>query len=82
MANGNLRGWLLSALEALGGSAEIIPICRWVWEHHESDLRAAGDLLYEWQYEIRWEAYNLRREGLLRPTQASPRGVWELTKRA
>jgi hypothetical protein len=68
----------LEALRLLGGRAAILDICKKVWELHADDIRQLGDLLYEWQYEIRWAGDILRREGMLRPADISPRGIWEL----
>jgi len=81
MASGReiMKDWVEEALGQLGGSAKILDICKRVWELHEADIQAAGDLLYEWQYEIRWAGDLLRREGVIRPADASPRGVWELS---
>ncbi len=70
--------WVLEALRLLGGSARILDICKKVWELHESDIRLSGDLLYEWQYEIRWAGDILRREGKLCPADISPKGIWRL----
>jgi len=46
--------WVVEALQQLGGRRTILDISRRVWDRHEPDIRAAGDLLYEWQYELRW----------------------------
>ena len=67
-ARKQITGWVVEALTELGGSASFLDISKYVWEHHEDDIRAIDDLLYEWQYELRWSAYFLR-----------PRGVWELS---
>lgn len=48
-----LRPWLREALQQLGSSAAAVDVARWVWAHHEADLRAAGDLFYTWQVELR-----------------------------
>lgn len=61
-----LKDWVLEALQALGGRAQIVPICRHIWETHEADLRAAGDFFYIWQYEMRWAGQKLQQEGRLR----------------
>lgn len=50
----------------LGGSASFLDISKHVWVHYEDEIRAMDDLLYEWQYELRWAAYFLRRKGYLR----------------
>jgi len=73
-----MTDWVLEALRLLGGRAAILDICKKVWELHEKDIRASGNLMYEWQYEIRWAGDILRREGMLRPASVSPRGIWEL----
>jgi hypothetical protein len=80
MAKGreNMTTWVVEALQQLGGRGTIIEIARRVWDRHEPDIRAAGDLLYEWQYELRWPGDILRRDGTLRPTDDGQRGVWEL----
>lgn len=70
--------WVLEALNELGGSARILDICKKVWESHENDIRQSGNLLYEWQYEIRWAGDLLRRQKKLRPASLSSRGVWEI----
>ncbi len=75
-----MADWVLEGLRLLGGRAHILPICKKVWELHENDIRQSGNLLYEWQYEIRWAGNILHREGRLRPADASPRGIWELDK--
>jgi hypothetical protein len=68
--------WVIEALEKLGGKGTMVEVARSVWERHEPDIRAYPDLLYEWQYELRWAAFFLRRDGKLR--KKSPRGLWEL----
>lgn len=78
-ARNDLCDWLVSALKAQNGSASIINICKHVWEVHEDDLRNAGDLFYSWQYDIRWAADYLRRTGILRSAELSPKGIWELS---
>jgi hypothetical protein len=73
-----LQGLVLEALKGLGGSASPVEVSRFVWDHHEKDLRNSGDTFYSWQYDLRWAAHALRAEGLIRPVKASPRGHWEL----
>lgn len=74
-----MTDWVVEALQHLGGSGTIIEIARRVWDRHESDIRETGDLLFEWQYELRWAGDILRRNGTLRPSDHSQRGVWELS---
>lgn len=80
MASGReiMTDWVVEALRQLGGRGTILDIARRVWKKHEKDIRAAGDLLYSWQYELRWAGALLRTEGVLLPAAAAPRGVWVL----
>jgi hypothetical protein len=78
VAKDRLGHWIIEALQDLGGSATLVDVCRHVWEHHESDLRASGGGFFTWQYDIRWAATQLRSYGKLRPASGSPRGVWVL----
>jgi hypothetical protein len=38
-------------------------IAKWIWEHHEAELRDSGDLFYTWQYDMRWAGTRLSNEG-------------------
>jgi hypothetical protein len=73
-----LQDWILEALAARDGSATLLDVADAIWTEHEHDLRAAGDLFLTWQYDMRWAATALRRDGRIRAATDSPRGVWEL----
>jgi hypothetical protein len=72
----DLRAWVLDALRDNGGQGTVVQVAKHVWARHESELRAAGDLFYTWQYDIRWAATRLRHDGWLR--EASRGSGWEL----
>ncbi|GAB6124732.1 hypothetical protein JCM14124_04380 [Humidesulfovibrio idahonensis] len=73
-----LCDWVVAALNDLGGSAHIIPICKHIWNHHEHELRDSGDLFYTWQYDVRWAGQKLRDTGVLAPVY-NQRGLpWTL----
>lgn len=75
-----LRPWILEALEQLGGEGSVVDVCRVVWQRHEHELRAQGDLFFTWQYDIRWAAQQLRDEGRLqRATGSRRRDPWQLS---
>jgi hypothetical protein len=74
-----LADWVVDVLRRGGGRATLIEVSRDIWEAHESDLRDSGDLFYTWQYDVRWAATHLRERGIMRASDESPRGVWELT---
>ena len=76
----DLKPWIIEALIAHQGSAHIAPICRYIWDKYESELRRSGDLFYIWQYEMRWAGNKLRSEGVLQPKPKGDRGPWRLAK--
>jgi hypothetical protein len=76
----DLQVWAVEALRLNKGSLSLIEICKYVWDHHEEDLKNSGDLFYTWQYDIRWAATYLRKEGVPLPADESPKGVWELVQ--
>jgi hypothetical protein len=73
-----LKAWVLEALRQLGGAGSIVQVCQRVWQMHEAELRASGDLFYTWQYDIRWAAQYLRNGGHLNPVHGDRRSQWEL----
>jgi hypothetical protein len=73
-----LSKWLVEALREQRGSASIVDVCTYIWQNHEEDLRASGDLFFTWQYDIRWAAFVLRKSGRLKSTAGSPKGLWQL----
>ena len=74
----DLRDWLVEALETNMKRASIIAICKYIWNRHEKELRSSGDLFYTWQYDVRWAATELRKNGIMKPANISPQGIWEL----
>jgi hypothetical protein len=54
------------------------PTSKKVWEKHGEEIKSSGDSFYTWQYEIRWTGYILKKEGILKPTNESQRGRWDL----
>jgi hypothetical protein len=66
----------MDALRAHNGQATIVEVAKHIWDHHEAELRAAGDLFFTWQYDMRWAALELRKEGRLAPSQG--RGPWQI----
>ncbi len=74
-----LTDWLFEALKSLGGRGSIVEVCKFVWDNHKEELEDSGDLFYTWQYDIRWAAWQLRKEGKMKPEEISPKGIWELS---
>ena len=74
----DLRDWLIQALLANGKQGTIIDVCKFIWSKYENELQMSGDLFYTWQYDVRWAATELRKNGKMKPAQISPKGTWEL----
>lgn len=77
-----LMEWVVDALRAHGGASSVVGVAKYIWQHHESELRNAGDLFYTWQYDIRWAAKELRDRGLLKSVDAARSLPWELSEAA
>lgn len=73
-----MKEWVVEALNAMDGRGTPLAVSKYVWLHHEQELRAAGDALYTWQYDIRWAAQTLRDDGVLRPVHGRRDLPWEL----
>ena len=74
----DLKTWVLEALRDLGGSGRIAKICQHIWENHEQELQASGDLLYTWQYAMRWAGQELQKENKL--SKAGKNYTWVLAR--
>jgi hypothetical protein len=74
----DLMDWVYGALQDLGGKGRVMDVARHIWAKHENDLRASGDLFYSWQYDMRWAALKLRKQGRMEDANKVPRGVWAL----
>jgi len=73
----DLKSWVLDALRALGGSGRIAQIARHIWDHHEKELKASGDIFYTWQYAMRWAGQELQKERKL--SKGGKNWTWFLT---
>lgn len=83
MANkSDLKNWLIDALNDLGGEAHHVDLAKQIWAKHRGLLEASGDLFYTWQYDLRWAADSLRREGQLQPKPRGDQGPWRLAERS
>jgi len=74
----DLQDWVQRALSRMGGRGSLTDVAKEIWRAHESDLRSSGDLFYTWQYDMRWAANRLRRQGIMQSVTVSPSGVWVL----
>ena len=78
----DLKEWVLNAIDARGGEADLVAVAKHIWDNHENDLRGHGEAFYTWQYDMRWAAQYLRDDGFLVGAKEAPRGVWRRRRAA
>ena len=61
-----------------GQRAHLSDVAEAIWKEYGDHLQESGKLLYTWQYDVRWAATKLRKLGIMRAAEDSPRGIWEL----
>jgi hypothetical protein len=76
----DLEDWVYKALWHHGGEASLLDVAKHIWNVHEDELRASGNLFYSWQYDMRWAAQRLRDKGKLLSADLAPRGVWAVAR--
>ncbi len=74
----SMKQWIIECLQELSGSAYPRGVSKYIWDNSESELKDSGDILYTWQYDIRWAAQQLRYDGILRPVNRRRDLPWEL----
>lgn len=60
----------------------MLQVSKYAWDHYEQELRNGGNLLYKWQYDIRWAATALRHEGKLLPVDKGRKQSWRVSPQA
>jgi hypothetical protein len=73
-----MKPWILECLKFMGGKGWPKDVAKYIWDHYQSELMSSGDLLYTWQYDVRWAAQSLRNEGVLKPVHGRNDLPWEL----
>lgn len=72
----DLQDWIIAALKAHGGTANIVQVAQHIWKHHEKELSASGELFFTWQYDMRWACTRLRVRKIVQAAEVSGRGEW------
>ena len=75
MTREDFKPWIMEALNAHDGKAEIFQVSRFIWDNYQHRISLDKKILYTWQYEIRWAALGLRDDGLI-DLGKFKRGVW------
>lgn len=68
----------LDSLKSRGGSATTVEGARHIGANHANELKAARDLFYTWQYDMRWACTKLREQHVVKAAELSKRGEWKL----
>ena len=74
----DMKAWVISALTSLGGMAWPSEVAKFIWDHYEHELKRSGNLLYTWQYDVRWAAQSMRNSGRLKAVHGRRDLPWEL----
>ncbi|MDE7405580.1 MAG: hypothetical protein K2M89_01740 [Clostridiales bacterium] len=87
MTRKDLPDILYQLIKELGGSAAMMTIFRKFWKEHKNEIQEGDDFFYTWNYDIRWAATKLRKEGRMKEASRqenthganiSSRGIWEI----
>lgn len=88
MVRNDLPDLLYKTIQSLGGKASMMDIFREFWKLYANKLDPAEDMFYTWNYDIRWAATELRKNGRMKPAHSkenpgeledeSPKGIWEI----
>lgn len=74
----DMKLWVVRALKSLGGKGWPKDVAKFIWDNYESELKNSGNLLYTWQYDVRWAAQSLRNEGVLKAVNGRRDLPWEI----
>ncbi|MCB9770958.1 MAG: hypothetical protein H6754_00180 [Candidatus Omnitrophica bacterium] len=74
----DLCPWIVEALEGLQGSAKIVKVKEYIWDHHGDELRSSGNLHFSWHDDVFWAATQLRAKGVIKKASATSKSVWSL----
>lgn len=68
---------VLEAVIVHGGKANVAQVAKYIWDNYSSELQNSH-ILYTWQYDMRWAALKLRKDGKLKQVSECDRGAWEV----
>ena len=79
MASRNdMKIWVAAALVSMGGKGWPKDVAKYIWDNYEVQIKLSGSLLYTWQYDARWAATAMRKEGVLKAVHGKTNKPWEL----
>lgn len=78
VSRNDMKNWVIKALQSQNGVGWPREVSKYIWDNYQSELMKSGDLLYTWQYDVRWAAQMLRNEGILEPVYGRRDLPWTL----
>ncbi|MBD9660766.1 hypothetical protein IB226_14935 [Pantoea sp. PNT03] len=74
-----MKEWIIEALNSMNGIGWPRDVAKYVWDNYEGHLRESGDMLYTWQYDLRWAAQSLRDNNKLKAVNKRTDMPWEIS---
>lgn len=74
----DMKPWVVAALTSMGGKGWPRDVAKYIWDNYEIEIKRSGSLLYTWQYDVRWTAMAMRKEGSIKPVGGRTDRPWEL----
>lgn len=87
MTRNELPKILCEILKGFGGRAKMMDVFKEFWRLYGNKMSPSEDIFYTWNYDIRWAATKLRKNGIMRQAKEqentygqdiSSKGIWEL----
>ena len=79
--NAQIEKMLIDALQYFGKPTLITDVNRYIWNKYENDIRMSDEMLYKWQYQLRWAFTNLKKDGVCDFNKQGQNSLWLLTKK-
>ena len=80
MTKADLKDCVVKALKENKGKAKLVQVCKFIWANYREELQNSGNLFYTWQYDVRWAALVLRKEGVMKSAEEQKNNFWELSE--
>ena len=76
--NAQIEKMLIDALQYFGKPTLITDVNRYIWNKYENDIRMSDEMLYKWQYQLRWAATMLHQKGTITMDKKGTYGLWAI----
>ena len=76
--NTPMENMLIDALKHFKGPTLILDVSKYIWNKYEDDIRKSDEMLYKWQYKLRWAATMLHQKGTITMDKKGTYGLWAI----